>query len=297
MKNLYPTCLLLMLFSVLTNIGLSQSYLDIGAKWTYSMAKYNSSYKAINQIEIIGDTTVNGKQAKIIKRLFFTCDDRPQIDIILEEDNKLFHFDHETGQFGLIFDYNAQQNDTLTIPIWKSLYTTTEVIKIVVDSIFDLQVNGQSIKAYNVTYYGNGLIYPDIILEHIGSMTNLVLLEEGGFCHGFYNRGLRCFEHPTLGTFKFVETDCDFIENDGTAVDDEDLNAKILLSPNPVTDHLQISGLSYPILEYTIYNVAGQILLKGIHENEINTTQLLPGIYHIIMSTKKETIGKSFVKN
>lgn len=246
-----------------------------------------------------------GEKAKIIQRQYLTCDDRPGNAVILEKDNKLFHYDEGIGEFILLFDYNAKQNDKIKIPTWESLYSPTDTIYTFIDTVYETIVNDQPLKKYLVTYFKypnfSEKLFSDTILQHIGILNNIVLLTEGWICHGFYNNGLRCFEHPTLGTFSFVDTNCDFIENDGTAVNDNQLNYNITISPNPAYNDLTIKtpdltrDVTIKILDLSGRIVQQKLFYKPSKNKTIDISSINSGLYIIIVedySTQKQHVSR-----
>ncbi|WP_093145071.1 T9SS type A sorting domain-containing protein [Ulvibacter litoralis] len=73
---------------------------------------------------------------------------------------------------------------------------------------------------------------------------------------------------------------------------------QIVLSPNPVTTFLKISG-NNPIEEYAIYAVTGEkVINTSIDANQqIDVSEVAQGVYFIKLSIANETVIRKFIKN
>lgn len=96
-----------------------------------------------------------------------------------------------------------------------------------------------------------------------------------------------------LFTFKKLET--------STGIEDIS-STNITVFPNPVSDYLNVSGLSASpgtIPEYYIYNTTGKIIAFGtIKLNQINIQELSPGNYILVIKNENEfSKGTIFIKN
>ncbi len=79
--------------------------------------------------------------------------------------------------------------------------------------------------------------------------------------------------------------------------DNFELEKKILLSPNPATDILNIQLPSDIVLENAvIYNLLGQKILKN-NSNNISVLGLTSGIYSITIKTNEGIVNKKFIRN
>lgn len=74
--------------------------------------------------------------------------------------------------------------------------------------------------------------------------------------------------------------------------------SNVIIYPNPVKDILIIKNASeLDIVEYSIYNMLGQIIFKNSNHNlEIDTKDYNNGIYNIQIKTTKGFINKKFIK-
>ena len=75
----------------------------------------------------------------------------------------------------------------------------------------------------------------------------------------------------------------------------KELNAPMLVYPNPVQDFLRVSGAGFGN-RYRIINQNGQLVLSGrISQNEekIDVSKLLPGLFFI--SFDEKSLGQKFI--
>lgn len=75
-------------------------------------------------------------------------------------------------------------------------------------------------------------------------------------------------------------------------IDDQNLNSKFRIYPNPSTNYINISNLNFNG-DFEIYDVLGNILFTGEITEKIDVTNLSSGIYFI----KIEQTTKKFIKN
>jgi hypothetical protein len=74
-------------------------------------------------------------------------------------------------------------------------------------------------------------------------------------------------------------------------------NDPVKIFPNPTNGNLKISGLIVNEFEYFIQTYQGQFVEKGISfKQELNVSQLPPGIYFISIKWNNATINKKFLK-
>ncbi|MCY0978130.1 GEVED domain-containing protein [Chryseobacterium wangxinyae] len=80
------------------------------------------------------------------------------------------------------------------------------------------------------------------------------------------------------------------------AVNEIEKNKEINICPNPVSDIINISGISSET-DFEIYNAAGQKVSSGkISDGKVNVHQLLKGIYFININNKEKTNRLKFIK-
>lgn len=81
-----------------------------------------------------------------------------------------------------------------------------------------------------------------------------------------------------------------------TSTNDEKINQIVKIYPNPVSDHIQFENLDMNYSEFTMYNMRGEQIQKGIYTGEpISITMLQNGQYFIVLgeaSSGKAAIGQ-----
>jgi uncharacterized delta-60 repeat protein len=89
------------------------------------------------------------------------------------------------------------------------------------------------------------------------------------------------------------------LTNTVLSVDDFNNEASnVIIYPNPVTNSLNIkTSNELDVIEYSIYNMLGQIIYKSDDNNgKVNTTNFSNGIYNIQIKTNKGIVSKKFIK-
>lgn len=79
------------------------------------------------------------------------------------------------------------------------------------------------------------------------------------------------------------------------SVDDTAVEKGIRVYPNPATDILNIAGLKDEV-NYQIYSMSGQLVLKGATSKEIKINQLESGVYVLIVEKDQNKIRTKFIK-
>ena len=74
------------------------------------------------------------------------------------------------------------------------------------------------------------------------------------------------------------------------------LNSEIILYPNPTSNLLRIDT-EENIIEISIIDLSGKIIVQKAGANFVNVSNLSDGIYFIQVITQNKTITKKFVKN
>ena len=71
---------------------------------------------------------------------------------------------------------------------------------------------------------------------------------------------------------------------------------QVLVYPNPTTDVLYVSGISDKA-SLTVYDAKGSFIKKSVAVNSLNVSDLLPGVYTLLIEDKSKTLSKKFAKN
>jgi len=224
-----------------------QSLLTIGTEWYYNYTKFDGPEISFNHCQIIGDTIIEGRDCLIFNRNKLSCDGRSKTDFIYEENKKVYFYETELQKFTLLYDYNAEVGEVLTMDFWHQFsFTQDTVYHVRIDSIDTYQYAGMDLKRFYVSYdirdqdeidFSSYSHLKGILIEGIGSLTNYFQLNDNGFCDATYNGPLRCFEHPDFGLIQFSEESCDFI----SSIDQVALSDDLVISPNPTSSIVRIA--------------------------------------------------------
>lgn len=104
---------------------------------------------------------------------------------------------------------------------------------------------------------------------------------------------------PVCGTFTYGEVE-DYgvylLQNSNLSTNETANKKEINIYPNPVSDILNISGLSEEN-DFEIYNAIGQKVISGkISDRKVNVSQLLKGVYFIQINDKGKLDKFKFIK-
>lgn len=284
MKNLFTFFLLF--FSPYLHIN-AQDFAPIGAKWYYSMACWESPYDCgYYSFEVLRDTTLLGKSAKIIS---YSENGLLKIDgqqILYADSDKVYYW--MNNDFHLLYDFNAQAGDTLTLKMGPSFFTgdTVGYYKMIVDSIGFTNISGGNYKTLYTTslYYIDGNYsgaywrYFGEIIEKIGDVG--FLFGHSVFFNSInYEGWIRCYEDSIIN-YKPYNKPCDFI----TGITENNYLEKIILFPNPTSSILYLTFNSEALINtpYYIYDVLGKTSSFGVlHQPLINISNLSNGLYFL----------------
>jgi hypothetical protein len=216
----------------------------VGAKYhyTYWYNDFMSIQTGIMDVEIVGDTVIQGKNCRVFQQNSgiigwnWDCEGN---QYLYEEDGQVYFFDDATQAFNLLYDFNKNTGESWEVPLCEDLCYSFPNLTVRVDSISFTELNGEMIKTQYVSFLdGSGTPFGnDRVYEGIGSATQMFFVLENCTTAdiGFLN--LRCFDSPVNGLFNFVGEDCDII-NDVTRKFEKGFDFTI--SPNPASDFIHL---------------------------------------------------------
>lgn len=283
--------LLILSFLSFTSFVSAQSWAPTGAKWTFGIGWAFTPYVEYCEWVSTGDTLVEGRLCKLIKRNCGEVVGDISDKLITYEDSNIVYW-YNMNQFTVLYDFNKNTGES-----WITMFDTCSLLVTVDSTGFDT-INGFILKALYVS--SDNWAFNGKILEHIGHLghpnPNVDL-----HCYGiiadvnFYN-GLRCYEDSILGFHSFgIAPSC---EHTTTGIDQVESPFGFLVFPNPTTDKLNIQSKLNQQFHFSIYNSVGQLIQQGITESNETTIYLnnLPnGLYSIALSAKNETERKCFI--
>ena len=280
---------LALFFNLIHEVKSQVEFAPIGAEWTdqfvnvwpeisYNELKYKSTRDTLiegKKIRVISSTNIKNPNHNLYNNIF-----------LYQDGFKLFTYMNQT--FLLIFDFEAKVHDTIN-----TYYTKTVVEDITIENI-------------------QGLPYKRFKVTTVCRVPNNFVVHElfGGLRHGslFFSvtdctldlpfAYLKCYSHPSLGTFNFDEIPCDSTRVISNVLNPIQDNLKIHIVPNPFFDKIEINipNLIEP-LDAKIINLQGKLIHSqklNQQKNYISLEQLQSGVYffnifnkgHLVKSEK-----------
>lgn len=308
-----PYSLLLLLLSLASVRGKAQTdFAPPGAHW-YNWAGYGADhYHSFTD----GDTTLNGKVCRIIRRQAITGDKSNSAFYfplcVYNSDDTVFFFNARFNVFTPLFIFNVHDGDTIRIPEpGDSLYTNDTFIYRV-DSVRMVQYDTSWLKTVFTTSIipePHTLIACSTYKGRIGDSTDhgRYIEKIGGFERGIYPecqwcpimaswgwrvmRNLWCYNDPTT-TLKFIPGECD----PPLSVGDRAKENEPLVWPNPTSEFVHIDAGVQSIIH--LIGSDGREILRKVAEttNEsIDISALASGFYLLRVIGTKGVLTKKII--
>jgi hypothetical protein len=192
-------------------------------------------------------------------------------NVLLEEIYNCIIFPIELIYFGTEYDKNNKD----VIVSWRA--STTEL-----GEYFIIE---KSLDSY--TFDSIGIVYP----TEIGT-NNFQFVDESPIYNGYTYYRLKMVENSTHNY------------SNVSVVEVKDFVNKIIVHPNPFNDYIKVQNLGdyYGLCEIKIYDVVGKEVISQsfqfgiINKMEINTKDLSPGIYNVVVKTNGSTETYKIIK-
>jgi len=277
----------------------AQDFAPIGTEWHWDERFAFSGNIDFIKFQSEKDTLINDVLCKkIIKRHKIFCNDRPDVEYLFTRNDTVFFLDTIFNGFQILYDFNAQTNDSWII-LLKDETNDIDSLTITVDSTDFQQINDSILKVLYVTYYKNDESRPQIynskIIERIGDiqyMFNWFPFSEI-VCDANYSNGLRCYQDSVIGLYSTgIANSCDYtyIWTGIEQCNNEDL---ISIYPNPTTEKVTIEISKKANLELRITDFLGKTHLQNDFSESINIdlSDFKKGIYLISVYENRKFIG------
>lgn len=299
MKNLFLIFLITYSFSLTAYSQIV--WAPQSAKWTYNGQGQTTSYI---EIEYVKDTTVLGKQSKVLKKTRFTYGSLTnEIDtsslgneITYEKDGVVYLYSY--GSFDTLYSFNTNIGNSWALNCG---HDTTNCSATVTDT-GTLTINGQNLNFIAVEY-DFGYLFPskvnDTIIERIGT-TNLYFLPceiIAGLLDGNEGSKLRCYSDNEIGTYSNnFNKPCDFLTSIGNYIEDTTLK----VYPVPCSETLNIAFKKCKDRHIKIIDLTGKVWISK-KTNDLKCTvslNMVPnGILILSISTANGIIHKKILKH
>ncbi len=302
--------IILFSFFVVIN-GISQSFAPIGAKWYYSHREnpFGSAAVGYQLFEVTGDTVINSQLCRVVHKTYFSSDSSINDNgylYLYKNANQIYYLD--SNHFELLYDFNLNAGDTLTIKNPDS-YNSDTLIYFVVDSVDTEIISGITHKKQ---YFHDTNGYFDMfspVIENIGSVCYFFPRSQLD-CDAANCYNLLCYEDTSI-SFHTSSTPCDMIISSITTAKLD--NVTIELFPNPATNKLFISVTDNQtqLKGFEIFNVQGKQIKSEffdtsnkktvyscpcLDKTKINLRNFKSGTYYISIFTNNGNFIKKFVK-
>lgn len=274
---------------ILSNAIFAQNeWAPLGAKWYYTLTNSSSSDISFNYLESVKDTSVNNIQCKKLSRLHETCDDRPKLELMFEDNRRVYFYDEFTSMFTLLYDFNKLPDEEWYIRVNNGWNIDSLLVH--VDSVSSVYINEHILKVLHTTIGNNSnwIGFSGKITEKLGHEKNMFPFLSR-ICDINFIQGIRCYEDSILGLFQTgMASSCDFSSVD---IDEFPLPEKYAIFPNPVTNELFFNNIDNTTISITIYNIYGSIIqtLKT-NDNKINISNLKNDVYLIMVKNLNNEI-------
>jgi hypothetical protein len=278
-----------------------------GSEWHYTCTSLCCPENHFNHIISEKDTTVEGNSCRILRQYYNNSSIASEKYIIKQEQGKVYYY--YRNQFNLLFDFDAEVNDTVEIKfVYKEYYIDNNSFENIKDSVLsvrylveDITTNAQNLKTFTTKgidefYYGDGIHRPPyryIYTERIGLHSEFMpMYDNKGYPDVIFFRWLRCYSDAG---FSFVSDQwatkslpCNYSIATGTNTP-KDENS--IIYPNPFSDNVFVFSHNGGKIE--IIDISGKVvyssgLSTGI--NKISTSHFLKGIYFIRIQDKDNGI-------
>ncbi|HZV68278.1 MAG TPA: T9SS type A sorting domain-containing protein [Saprospiraceae bacterium] len=281
-------------------------FAPIGAVWHYN--GYGHGSPPYFKFVVEKDTSFSDQNARLLRYYIFENDtfrtDNTLNKYIVTDGEKVYY--RVENEFVLLFDFGAQPGDTIhsrveDYPVPMGCQSEFENGPIdfsyVIDSLGTLDIDGIILRTQFVTIVNPPGLEPtwflqDPIIERIGQigLSNFwwgrgetCILEDNGF--------LRCYidlDLTYVNPYFALHHDCDY-----TGTNEIEVSANNQIYPNPVDEIIYLNQKADLI---TIYNSSSQKIKSFITQDQIDVSDLQPGIYFLQYHSGNMRHVERFVK-
>jgi len=299
MNRYYLLLLLLFLASIR---GLAQTdFAPPGAHWYNDGALGQDHYHSYTD----GETTVNGKTCRIIRREALTGSVSNSALysplFVYNSDDTVFFYNSRFNSFTPLFIFNVHDGDTIRIPEPGQAIYTADTFVYRVDSVRMVQYDTSLLKTVFTTS-----IDPDIWDSKMAysSYKGRYIEKIGGLERGIYPecewcpimdardwrfmRHLWCYSDPTT-SIKLIAGECD----PPVSVTNTEMGTTVIAWPNPASDFLHIEApVNGTVVLLSPDGRTPLCLPVNAGETKVDISSLWPGIYILRITTSSDTRTK-----
>jgi hypothetical protein len=299
MNKIISSCLFFYL--LFSNISFAQYFGVEGSTWHYSKVNVadfmpGSLYESYMQVTSSGDTTIHGKVCnRLVNSSPLMCSGEQGTKFTYYANDSVFYYEPAYDSFELLYDMNASQGESWYIRIPD--YNDEDTISVHVNFTDTVTINGLQLKRLQVSYnthFDNmtPFSYDSEIIERIGDTHYLFnLFPEWSYaCDEAIVTGMRCYEDPNMPLYATaIANSCTFQSYIGL---DEQQFTQRMAYPNPASNAVHLSIENGTDVTYEIFDLLGNLVVKGQTYSEIDISSLVSGSY-ILMVQDKGTLRTS----
>lgn len=189
----------------------AQYFAPSGTTWHYGEEIYFNWPNVIGYMEFNanGDTIIDGKNCQVIsKQNQLWCNGRPDTEYTYYANDTVYFYDTSYSKFQVLYDFNSSPGEYWEILVLDN-GVEDDTVRVTVDSVDMVIINGASLKRMHVTYQlfgeeaGSPYSYKSAIIERLGdTMYMFNFFPEFNFvCDANGSRGLRCYEDSIIGFY------------------------------------------------------------------------------------------------
>lgn len=310
----------LIIISVILGINTSQAqdskaleWLSDGTTWYHTVTNVDFSMTTLLtgyvKTVVVGDTIIDGKTVKILSQEVVTGEDRFVYNseiYLYNEGNKVYAqtLKLEDNEFGLLYDFDAMQGDTIWIK--ESFDQHGELLPVVIDSTYTIEIEGVEFRAIdqNLSYDYFYWHFTGQTIEYIGFIYHLLPKSMWTVDYNYDILGLRCFSSGDFSWQVNPEIPCDTLYSKVVVnVDELHSPSDFKLFPNPSSSSISLSFPSLPenLLKLEILDMNGRVIQYELLEPELlirlNIEHLKPATYILRVFANNKWVTRKFIRN
>lgn len=255
----------------------AQNYFTENTEWVYHAPTYNPDIVSYTILKSLGDSIFNGDTLTYIEgRVNCAIGEN---SLIKQINKKVFRLNTCDSTFSLLYDFGAEQGDTLYIPADNC--EPFDTIVLLVDSVFQTNINGNNKKSLRLTSLSSTIAdFSGLVIEGIGNIDTFYPMLEVCDPNG---SALRCYSDSILGEYNTGMNggDCYFQNLDINQYN----QTTIHLFPNPNSGRFTLlMDSKRDKIEVKVFNLIGQqVFEKKYYETkEIEIINSWPtGVYYL----------------
>ena len=259
----------------------------LGTEWYYEITNANGSV-TYQYLECAADTTIGTTRPKVIVKsnTLYDKDLHTKVthEYVYSEDGIVYWWDKQSQSYTTLYNFNANIDDEWTINVGN------QSITVHVNGINNIEHNGEIYRVLTINDADD--IFSGEIICGIGHTTSF-FPEELLNNRDFDVDGMRCYWLNGEQLLQFGDIDCDEIYNIyNNVVENEESGFEVY--PNPANEIITINIDNSA--EFTITNICGQIVMRGVISNEnqqIDVENLDNGIYFLNINNQVVKIIKN----